>query len=77
MARNEKEYIVYDNKTDFPVCLGTLNECSQTLGVPKCTLKSTTTRFFNGERADGRYILYDLDKLERGGYLEDEQLYEN
>ena len=66
-----KEYIVYDTTTDFPVCLGNIVECSLALGVTPSTLKSTSTRYFRGERSNCRYILYDLDKLIAGGYLEE------
>ena len=77
MRTKKREYIVYDNKTDLPVCIGNIVECALVLGITPSTLKSTASRYFRGERSDCRYILYDLDKLIKGGYLEDGELCED
>lgn len=65
-----KEYIVYDTVTDLPVCIGNIAECAFAIGVTTNALKCATTRYFKGERC-GRYVLYDLQKVIEGGYLED------
>ena len=77
MGAKRKEYIVYDTKTDLPVCIGNIVECSLALDVAISVLRSSSTRYFNGERLGCKYVLYDLDKLIKGGYLEDGELCED
>lgn len=72
MGRKAKEYIVYDSATDFPVCLGTVEECSKYLGI---TAGGFYTLVHNMKKNMSmnpyKYKVYDLDKLEAGYYLEE------
>lgn len=56
MGRKEKEYIVYDRETDFPIVLGTTTECCKALNVSKGTFRNLV--FYKT-----KYDIFELDKL--------------
>lgn len=72
MGRKKIEYIMYDSKTDLPVCIGDIDKCSSYAKVDRATLLSGMIRYFSGERGLPRYQIYDIDKVIAGYYLERE-----
>lgn len=70
MPTKKIEYIMYDSKTDMPVCIGDIDECAKCLNVAPSTLRSAMLRYKTGERGMPRYVLYDIEKVINGDYLE-------
>jgi hypothetical protein len=71
MGRKLHEYIVYDVKTDLPVCIGSAIECAEALGITHSTFRSFKSLFDNGVRDNIKYEIYDLDDVIDGKYLEE------
>lgn len=69
MGRKKSEYIVYDIKTDLPIVLGTLDECSKCLGMDAYTIKRLAS--LTRRNKDRRYDVFNLDELLKD-YKEDE-----
>lgn len=67
---------MYDSTTDLPICIGNIDECAKCLGVKPITLVTTMFRYWKGERGTPRYLLYDIDKVIDGYYLEKEECHD-
>lgn len=65
------EYIVYDTKTDLPVCIGTAIECAEALGITHSAFRSFKSLFDNNVRESLKYEIFDLDDVINGKYLEE------
>ena len=52
------EYIVYDTKTDLPVCMGTAIECAEALGITHSALEALKV-----------YLITTLEKVLNMKYL--------
>lgn len=59
MPRKKCEYIMYDNETDLPIFIGTMEECASYVGY---TLSSFKT-YLSKQKDSFRYSIYNMDKL--------------
>lgn len=69
MGRKKAEYIVYDKKTDMPIVLGTLDECSKYLGISPYTIKTMVVCTKNHKTR--QYDIFNIDELLKD-YKDDE-----
>lgn len=69
MGRKKAEYIVYNKKTDMPIILGDLQECSSYLGISPHTFKTLVVRTKNNKTM--QYDVFNLDELLKD-YKDDE-----
>lgn len=61
MTGKKTDYIVYDKETDFPVCLGSAEECASFIGMTLSSFRTMITRTKHDKTS--LYNVYNIDEL--------------